>query len=709
MSRAEAKIARDRTIELVSKDLAALDLLRRGEDRDFIARVCELAAEDDIRCDLDQVSGLRTFLSWCEPGARLPEELAKVVDGRRADSKQQRYDRRRFVQNLGLDPKSFDRDAFLKDIPTKTVTALPEAYPPIGEGIAETGPIFDKWDPFFRSAKPPDVRKPYPSVHLLQESKLKLDILPHESVILRDSETKELIGVAIRDACPDQRVVAWGDQVVADTTPYRQNIRKEDPGKLVQMGYSAGSRSRAHFDWVRNVTSAKHDASESDIRSSSLFALTWQLMRGRLPPEVIDDFDKFLETTKLKRMDANGRLAEGSGSTGTYTVNIGADQFDFHHVELAPPGGVMGVRYSRASHTEHQPHNFAASWTISRNGGLDCGGHFYLAKYGVRIQAAANTFIVWVPRDAHGTSLQNFHPSEVEPSFIQRGIAFVTSNRLFDVQTGQNQVTVTGLSNVLDQDFHRVEGHGAATIHDIATSYTPRPTSSMAPTAGLTALDLGKARTLGAVQKVRTDVKAFEARGPVLDDRIVLGERVKLQVIGKAYHNKPGIQVVVGAFAEVEGEHVLHFYEHGPAAVHEASWNAGYDIRVDMEAKEEQVTLIYKAAITQSTGEDWGDVSMSLETATPTFGVIVPTPGPCNPPAYIPAPLILGSVPPQAPAASLASNRIRNSQAPSSYYFIQRGLIRSTRGTVAHRTLEVSSKSAPRSKFRGSSASRAMA
>ena len=37
--------------------------------------------------------------------------------------------------------------------------------------------------------------------------------------------------------------------------------------------------------------------------------------------------------------------------------------------------------------------------------------------------------------------------------------------------------------------------------------------------------------------------------------------------------------------------------------MHQATWSAGYDIRVDMQAKEKPVTLNYKGAITQSTGE----------------------------------------------------------------------------------------------------------
>jgi len=44
-----------------------------------------------------------------------------------------------------------------------------------------------------------------------------------------------------------------------------------------------------------------------------------------------------------------------------------------------------------------------------------------------------------------------------------------------------------------------------------------------------------------------------------------------------------------------------------------------------MQSKEKPVTLIYKGSITQSTGEDWEDVPLTLETASPTFGIGVPT------------------------------------------------------------------------------------
>lgn len=57
------------------------------------------------------------------------------------------------------------------------------------------------------------------------------------------------------------------------------------------------------------------------------------------------------------------------------------------------------------------------------------GGHFFLASHGVRIQAAANSLIIWRPALWHGTSLSLQDPRKRITPFLQRGLAFVTSSR----------------------------------------------------------------------------------------------------------------------------------------------------------------------------------------------------------------------------------------------------------------------------------------
>ncbi|KAF8068045.1 hypothetical protein FPV67DRAFT_1765876 [Lyophyllum atratum] len=84
---------------------------------------------------------------------------------------------------------------------------------------------------------------------------------------------------------------------------------------------------------------------------------------------------------------------------------------------------------------------------------------------------------------------------------------------------------------------------------------------------------------------------------------------------GRVLEDHLGIQVAIGVFAEVEGEVGIALIY----AVYVASWNVGYNIRVDMKTKEEQVTLIYKAALHRALAR------ILTDARTPTFSVSVPT------------------------------------------------------------------------------------
>ena len=73
-------------------------------------------------------------------------------------------------------------------------------------------------------------------------------------------------------------------------------------------------------------------------------------------------------------------------------------------------------------------------------------------------------------------------------------------------------------------------------------------------------------------------------------------------------------------------------------AVNNASWSALYDVRVSMNKINKPVELVYKASITQNTGESWDDVPIILETATPTDNVTVPELDPWRVSVYAPPP-----------------------------------------------------------------------
>ncbi|KJA29083.1 hypothetical protein HYPSUDRAFT_120156, partial [Hypholoma sublateritium FD-334 SS-4] len=95
---------------------------------------------------------------------------------------------------------------------------------------------------------------------------------------------------------------------------------------------------------------------------------------------------------------------------GKYSVEIGSNMFEFYNAELAPPAGIAGKNYSWAIHHEAHPHRYSVSWTISRSPDTPDRCHFFLARYGFCIHQAPNTLIVWIPSEAHRTSLPDACP-----------------------------------------------------------------------------------------------------------------------------------------------------------------------------------------------------------------------------------------------------------------------------------------------------------
>ncbi|KAF7325553.1 hypothetical protein MKEN_00404700 [Mycena kentingensis (nom. inval.)] len=250
--------------------------------------------------------------------------------------------------------------------------------------------------------------------------------------------------------------------------------------------------------------------------------------------------------------------------------------------------------------------------------------------------------------------LQSVSDSKILGVSLYSSRAEVTRLYKFAVKTGLNQVNISGLPNVLESESLRVEGRGAATIHDVSVSFAKGehvPTTSSELAAlfkrreqaqnALSRVDKSLASLEGYLSsltvqhldysKLESVMESYNAAGEKLDaKKAALTEELKgLQAdiekeqtrIAVPHENdKLRVKAAIGVFAEQEGDvEIALIY-----AVPRATWRAFYDIRVDMNAKDDPIKLIYKAAITQSTGEAWDDVPLTLETSTPTFGLGVP-------------------------------------------------------------------------------------
>ena len=86
----------------------------------------------------------------------------------------------------------------------------------------------------------------------------------------------------------------------------------------------------------------------------------------------------------------------------------------------------MANHYFRFIHREASCHKYAVSWTTARSPelGKSGGGHFFICTHGIKVEAAADTVIIWRPKKWHGTSLQNRDPRD--PEIFQAGLAIVT-------------------------------------------------------------------------------------------------------------------------------------------------------------------------------------------------------------------------------------------------------------------------------------------
>ncbi|KAF9000071.1 hypothetical protein BDQ17DRAFT_1360064 [Cyathus striatus] len=224
--------------------------------------------------------------------------------------------------------------------------------------------------------------------------------------------------------------------------------------------------------------------------------------------------------------------------------------------------------------------------------------------------------------------------------------AHITRIFKLPLKIGQNFITISGLPKALDDDSIRAEGNGDAIIQDITISTELQTTA--VKSSQLEALLVEEQRKENTIERTEKAIDALAAylstmnlsNVPPSDVRSIIQQynevtteyqedlirqRKELDQIGQDISREhpltDGKIATVGAFSksEEEIEFSLHY------AVTQAGWTPVYDVRVNMESKEKCIKLVYKASVTQRTGEEWKDAHLTLETSLPQFNVIMPT------------------------------------------------------------------------------------
>ncbi|KAK7051219.1 hypothetical protein VNI00_004719 [Paramarasmius palmivorus] len=379
---------------------------------------------------------LNDYLSWFykQPPEKRPESVVRANTKREEALRDSSWIRYLAVKEILLNPghettRQRTR-SIVSSIPTYTAISHDEEheYPPRDVWLYDSQEAADKWRKKITRGRLPDKRKKRKPMHKVKLDQLLHNVKEGDSARFVD-ENGALVFLVIRNFCPSQRIQEWADSVAHRNVDDRKCIRLEDAGSIVMSGWSAGSRSSPQFHWTRNLSKKVTPVEAEDLayEASSSFAVFWNLSRCILPAQIIDDFDSFIEDSGIYRMDS-GIL--GAGAPAQYTIPTEEGWATFRHAKMAPPCGVFARNYARATHNESQPHTWAISWTTGRKGKVSDGGHFYNCCYRLRVEGAANTLVAWQPKDFHATSLQNVCPNDPKPTFVQSGLAIVTSSRI---------------------------------------------------------------------------------------------------------------------------------------------------------------------------------------------------------------------------------------------------------------------------------------
>ncbi|KAG8932274.1 hypothetical protein FRC01_014805 [Tulasnella sp. 417] len=227
-----------------------------------------------------------------------------------------------------------------------------------------------------------------------------------------------------------------------------------------------------------------------------------------------------------------------------------------------------------------------------------------------------------------------------------------------ELETGQNEVCITRLPNCLESDSIRVEGVGNAVIFDVI--YSPPPKGSKPNDTDETkklreeVAKLKSDRTIleeqsrllesysKSLKSDKSDVGALtEFFGMYTDQkRVINADLAKLnddiseaekklsdklrELRADDESSRRGAKVTIIVMAEKAGKAELSLWY----IVNGASWSPLYDLRAKISTDKQEkpsVSLHYRASISQSTWEDWSDVTLTLSTASPLHGTEIPT------------------------------------------------------------------------------------
>ncbi|KDQ59015.1 hypothetical protein JAAARDRAFT_192573, partial [Jaapia argillacea MUCL 33604] len=247
----------------------------------------------------------------------------------------------------------------------------------------------------------------------------------------------------------------------------------------------------------------------------------------------------------------------------------------------------------------------------------------------------------------HSTKLHaSDHPIKSVTVF-KSGKAEVVRTFTQDLQAGQNKIEIVGLPSCIDTESARVSGLGNARLFDVVCTVPDRPPTSYGGSSEMIRLLEAKRTNLEKEKRVReqeaevmlTYGKSLQGEHVTPDtmttflDNFILRGRKNLQAVSeleeKIVEVDRQIEKVREKTTTTKGERngkvaiVITVEDDGQVElkltyiVWNASWEPTYDLHATTEngKPSSAVSLQYRSRITQWTGEDWKDTSLTLSTS----------------------------------------------------------------------------------------------
>jgi hypothetical protein len=338
------------------------------------------------------------------------------------------------VHVLRLDRSKEDHDTYLSGIEPRYVTELKTFYPPLYEWASESMAATTHWRSVWHYTPLKDVRHKtidrYP-IKQLDLSKMNVVRVDQSFIFYDSKKPNKPVLVVLRDFVEDKEIRKAIGMMSITATIERRSDRRDDPGVMAALGKTAGSRKAKEMGMAKNLHSKKRRAdtgqcTQDDYRNGGLLAALWNIMRKSLPEVIIADYDDTIAELDLGRLD--------TGLGGQYELELDSGKYRFTTGDLAPPTALAGWNYARYAHLDYNANEYMISYTSDCNVEPRSGGNFYLSKYGMYVEQAANTCVSWMPEDPHGTTL----PESVEGR-QNFGVSVAVSNTLDGVRAKAQQ------------------------------------------------------------------------------------------------------------------------------------------------------------------------------------------------------------------------------------------------------------------------------